>query len=629
MAAKKKNLKKTQVIKKASAPVVSGRTGSKKNLNKQPLLPGRGAIHAAIFLFFVLATQVLYSSTLHIGFFNLDDPKYVLENPWIRKISFENISFILSHSYFANYSPIHLFSYMLDYAIGGDNAFIFHLSNNLWAGIVAGFVYLVCLAITQKQLVSIAAATLFVFHPVHVEAVVWISSRKDLVAAAFILPSFLTYLMYLKKKSISSKWYILSVFLFLLAVGGKLSVAVFPAVLVAYDLYVEKRKLFRSLIDKIPHVIITIIFTIAVMNAQPPTGGFFNAEVVSKSFFHGLWLLSGFGTYVIYRVPPEAVNFLITFFLITALILLFIFPLFIRKRYPRITMLIYWILFTYFPSQVLSFVNPVADRYLFLPSVAFCILIAWGIFALEKYTRKLFRGIPFFLLLLLAIFWTKNTLSYLNEWKDPRSVWYAASKKSSDMQVNYNLGLALKDKAARIGSQRRFQPLDLDDAKKFAIVIWKNHSLLPQLLQELSAGQHSGPVEDSFRVFVQNMALENLNMTIEKKGNLNIPDVFYYKGDLLLAMGKAGEAKDAILKGIEETKRITYEEWKQEMIVRLYSLLSDTEYELGNYLESLKWVKLAEEEQIRYGGNWKPNLSNARRELERIIDTLRSLNQIQ
>ncbi len=47
--------------------------------------------------------------------------------------------------------------------------------------------YLVALALTQQRITAIVAALLFVVHPAHVEAVAWISSRKDLVAAAFVL----------------------------------------------------------------------------------------------------------------------------------------------------------------------------------------------------------------------------------------------------------------------------------------------------------------------------------------------------------------------------------------------------------------------------------------------------------
>src|SRR5258708_10151756 len=98
------------VAKKSTTKKSSGR-----NL-KEPLLPGSWQINTGFFLFFVLATAVLYSGDLHLGFFRIDDQQYVVKNPWIRSISMENISYILGHPYFVNYSQVHLFSYMLDYA---------------------------------------------------------------------------------------------------------------------------------------------------------------------------------------------------------------------------------------------------------------------------------------------------------------------------------------------------------------------------------------------------------------------------------------------------------------------------------------------------------------------------------
>src|SRR5689334_12999595 len=109
---------------------------------KTSLLPGSWQINSGVFFLLTIVTVILYSGDTHLGFFNLDDQQYVVNNPWIRSISMKNIGYILAHPYFANYSPMHLFSYMADHAIGGDNAFVFHLSSNIWAGIVAGFVYL-------------------------------------------------------------------------------------------------------------------------------------------------------------------------------------------------------------------------------------------------------------------------------------------------------------------------------------------------------------------------------------------------------------------------------------------------------------------------------------------------------
>ena len=230
----------------------------------------------------ILATAVLYAGDLRLGFFRIDDLQYVLENPWIQGVTWEHIRQILSNSYYLNYSPLHLFSYMLDHAIAGLNASAFHLSSNLWAGTVAGFVYLVALALTQHRLTAIAAAMLFVVHPVHVEAVAWISSRKDLVAVAFVLPGFLVYLKYRQRGGVV--WYLASLLLFLLALLGKLSVVAFPAVLLSFDLSVEKRGLSRSIVDKIPFVLLATLAVVAVQHAQPGTGAEPDMSMRAASF---------------------------------------------------------------------------------------------------------------------------------------------------------------------------------------------------------------------------------------------------------------------------------------------------------------------------------------------------------
>src|SRR5207247_4632095 len=89
----------------------------KKGLGSRPLLPGPWQMNLGIFALLIIATVALYSPDLHLGFFAVDDPDYVEKNPWIRSMSGENINHILSTPYFANYSPVHLFSYMFDYSI--------------------------------------------------------------------------------------------------------------------------------------------------------------------------------------------------------------------------------------------------------------------------------------------------------------------------------------------------------------------------------------------------------------------------------------------------------------------------------------------------------------------------------
>ena len=188
--------------------------------------PGSWQLNIAIVLLCIVATAVLYAGDLRLGFFRIDDQQYVVSNPWIQGLTWKHFAQILSTPYYLNYSPFHLLSYALDYAVAGLSAYAFHLSNNLWAGLVAGLVYLVALTITQQRTTAVIAALLFVVHPAHVEAVAWISNRKDLLAAASVLLCVIAYLKYRQRGAVS--WYIVSLLLFLCALLGKLSVAAFP-----------------------------------------------------------------------------------------------------------------------------------------------------------------------------------------------------------------------------------------------------------------------------------------------------------------------------------------------------------------------------------------------------------------
>ena len=155
----------------------------------RPILPGGWQVNTAIFLLLMIGTLALYWSDLRIGFFIIDDYGYVTDDPWIKGITLTNLRHILFIPHFANYSPVHLLSYLLDHTIAGLNPFAYHLSSNIWAGMVAGCVFLVALALTGRRMIAVAAAALFVVHPAHVEAIAWISNRKDIIAAAFTLPS--------------------------------------------------------------------------------------------------------------------------------------------------------------------------------------------------------------------------------------------------------------------------------------------------------------------------------------------------------------------------------------------------------------------------------------------------------
>jgi hypothetical protein len=568
----------------------------------------------------IIVTAVLYAGDLHLGFFRIDDQQYVVSNPWIQGLTWKNLSQILSNPYYLNYSPLHLLSYTLDYAVGGLNAYAFHLSSNLWAGVVAGLVYLVAFALTRQLITAVVAALLFIVHPAHVEAVAWISNRKDLVAAAFVLPCVLVYLKYRQRGSIG--WYIVSLLLFFFALLGKLSVAAFPAVLLVLDLALEKRPLTRSVIDKIPFLVLAALAAVAVHHAQPSTGLQPDPAVHVKAFLQSLWLLTGLGNYVIYRVPPESGHGFAQVVGIGILLGLFVLPWLLRKPYPIATVSIYWILFTYLPTQVLPFSYPVADRYLFLPSVGAVILIAWLFTKATDHLQRWRVAAATTLVMVVSFIWLAKTVDYLSEWRDPRSVWFAATRKSDDFHVYYELGWEYLEKAAGFGAKRRNAPLPTEEGTRYVSLVWKTDPRLPQLLSELSAKQHDGPAEKAFKDYLQSKAAENFDQAVAKKGAHIAPPIFLSRGVLFVDKGDIQSAKNEFLAQLDEASQLPESEARDEARITAYYDLAVAESALGHPKEALTWIRLADEEQDKLGRTVLPEITPARQKLESMAATL-------
>ena len=72
-----------------------------------------------------------------------------------------------------------------------------------------------------------------------------------------------------------------------------------------WDVIVEKRRHWQMLADKIPFGIIVLFFGWMTMQAQPPTRMPHNLFVMASAELSNLWLLTGFGKYVLYRNAPN------------------------------------------------------------------------------------------------------------------------------------------------------------------------------------------------------------------------------------------------------------------------------------------------------------------------------------
>jgi hypothetical protein len=334
-----------------------------------------------------------------------------------------------------------------------------------------------------------------------------------------------------------------------------------------------------------------------------------------------MWLLTGLGNYVLYRVPPANGNALAQVTGAIFLVSLFMFPLLLRKRYPLATVLIYWILFTYLPTQVLPFSYPVTDRYLFLPSVGAVILIAWLLFEVTNHFPKWNVAAATALVAVISFLWLGKTIDYLSEWQDPRSVWHAATRKTNDFHVFYELGWQYLDKSSRLGTRLRNPPLPPEQSKELASLVWRDDPRLPQLVSELSNDQHTGSTENAFKKYLQTKASENFDHALARKGEHLMPDLFLSRGVLFVDTGDMQSAKKEFLAELEEASQLPSPEARQEALIACHYNLAVAEEGVGNSNQALSWLRLAEQEQDQLRRTVIPGLTEERQKLESTMTT--------
>ncbi len=182
------------------------------------------AVRTAI-LILILSSVLPYLNALRCGFV-FDDQLLVARHKVVTG-AFAPLS-ILTAPYWEAireallWRPVTTFSFAIDWHLGRGGAAWFHAVNiGLHAIVTLMWAWFV-LRITKRESLAIVAGLLFAVHPLHTEAVTWISGRAELLAAAFSLAAL--HLAW-------SRWRWLTLPAVLLAVGSKESAAGLPLIL--------------------------------------------------------------------------------------------------------------------------------------------------------------------------------------------------------------------------------------------------------------------------------------------------------------------------------------------------------------------------------------------------------------
>ncbi len=440
----------------------------------------------AYFLILVGLAALPYLTSLRNGFV-YDNIDQVLVNPYLR--NFHHLREIFTSSVWSfmgdfrgssnYYRPMMSLGYLFCYQLFGPRALGFHLANLLANVGVVLLVFLVTLKMFRSPAVALLAAGIFALHPIHSEAVNWISAVTELELALFYLLTFWFFLASARaggKRSIPFQ--IAMVGSFVLAVLSKEQALTLPLLATLYEHFfredhaqttgVQKFRRYGALWLLAP---IYLVLRVRYLGGLAPSVGRpglgIGDLVISALYLIGryCWKLVWPAELCAYYVFPTDFAGLYPWALggLAALIICASAFAVLWKFNRQASFGVVWLLLTLAPVLNVRWMtsNPFAERYLYLASVGFCWMVGWA--GVQGWKALSARGSRWRVALplaagLIATLWAFRILIRNRDWRDNPTFYTATLAISPDAYyIHNNLGTvywAQGNKAAAVKEWR-------------------------------------------------------------------------------------------------------------------------------------------------------------------------------
>ena len=444
--------------------------------------PGREDVRIVSLL--LLLAILPYLNTLPNSFV-YDDAKQVIENPYIRSWKYlpeifgSNVwSFLGAAGVTNHYRPLMTLGYLICYQLFGLVPFGFHLLNLvLHAGIV-WLVFRVSAQLFANRTLAFVAAALFALHPIHTESVAWVAGVTDLQLAFFYL---LTFSLFLHAGSTGAHkgWrsQIGMAASFVLALLSKEPAVTLPALATIYEhLYREDRSAttFRQKLGRYGILwglaLAYVVFRVSLLGALAPVmrrvllswpeailSGF---ALMAQYIWKLLWPVELCAHYVFRKsesmADPRVLAGMGTVALVGA------FLAFSWRRHRPVTLTFVWFFVTLAPVLNARWMaaNVFAERYLYLPSVGFCWLVAWAWWrGWERFAaRPVLRRALAACLIVVSLFYVVRVFLRNRDWHDEVTLYTQTLRVSPDAYlIRTNLGTVYWNRGDRAAAVREWQ----------------------------------------------------------------------------------------------------------------------------------------------------------------------------
>ena len=438
-------------------------------------------------LLLVVSTFLVYWPALFYPYISFDTPTYVFENFRVKQgLSIDNVKWALTTLHFSNWHPLTWLSYMLDVEIHGVSTSMFRLTNIVLHVINSVLLFLLLQRMTGKIGASGLVAGLFALHPLHIQSVVWIAERKDVLSTLFFFLSLHCYVDYVKRSS--RFFYIFSLILFGLGLMAKPMLVTLPFVLLLLDYWPLHRfttyqafstsykqfilslsqKLRKLLIEKTPFFLLSAASSMITIIAQKKGHALVYldeiglAERLANSLYSyvlyiykAVWPVN---LAIIYPHPGHLPWFVVlgSFVLLVTLSVLCVVRI---TALPFFAVGWFWYLGTLVPVIGLIQVGKqaMADRYTYIPLIGIFIIVSWLLHqVLEKWTKT--ERIYSFVAVTILLACMAASTHQLRYWKNGALLYLRAIEITQNNYLAHNnLGYEFQRVSHQVKALQQFE----------------------------------------------------------------------------------------------------------------------------------------------------------------------------
>ena len=350
-------------------------------------------------------------------------------------------------------------AYVFLWQISGDNPFFYHLFNVLLHVGCTILLFCLCNILFAHRTLSFLSALIFALHPIHTEAISWIAGGHYAFSGLFFLLSFIFYV----KSDKSALNLCLSILFFILCLFAGNAAATLPVMFILYELFLREKTPQAPRLRRIRILVLSAVLILSgifvatffvsrnqFMHIIFYVRGFNYLIVAAKAFVYylkilylplqrGLYHPFGFNVLNIQNPSPA---FYAALLIISISVILFFKC---RKSFKPLSFGIALFFVAYLPySNIIPVCNIISERYMYLSSAGFSIIIA-GLFlkvweVINKLVNKkaLFRSLGVVAFTLYVGSYAALTLKQNYEYHNIITYWESNINNFKDGHLCYN-----------------------------------------------------------------------------------------------------------------------------------------------------------------------------------------------